>query len=125
DPRGTDAALGAAEPDQRLLHVAQGVAAEGLDGLDRATVGLAGRDQTGVGDLAVDEHGAGTTLPLAAAFLGPGQPEVDPEDVEQSTPRRARALARLAVDPEANRRAHRRPPASVTARARTSGRSGR
>src|SRR6185503_18696870 len=79
DPGRADAALRAAARDQRALHRVQHLAArEALDGDDRARAALA----------------------LAAALLGPGEPEVLAQHVEQAAPRRALDGAQLAVDLE-------------------------
>src|SRR5690606_13390954 len=61
-------------------------------------------------------------LPLAAALLGAGQPEVLAQDVEQPLPRRDLDLRRAAVDLEPDD--HFTPPAWRTAASITSGRIG-
>ena len=69
---------------QRVQVVAVG---EALDRRDLEAVLRDGEQQAGVRAAAVDEHGARAALPVVAALLGPGEPEVLAQHVEE---RRAR-----------------------------------
>src|SRR5213078_914267 len=71
-----------------------------LDGDDPAAIALAGRHQARVHHLAVELDRARAALALAAALLGPGQPQVLAQHVEQPLPRRGLDRAPLAVDLE-------------------------
>ena len=50
----------------------------------------------------LDGDGAGATLPLAAALLGPGQPQVVSHDVQQTSPGIDVERLLASVDPEAD-----------------------
>ncbi len=76
--------------------------AERLHGRHAPTRHLGDRDEAAHHGLAVEQHGAGPALALAAAFLGPGQGEVLAKHVEQAPHPGAGVRARLAVDGEAD-----------------------
>ena len=76
-PGDADAALRRPVLDERVLDAVEALALDqALDGLDRGAVGLIGQHQARVHGLAVHEDGARAALALAAALLGPGQPQV-------------------------------------------------
>ena len=83
--------------------------------LDRPDLGLLALDGEGEARehrLAVEEHGAGPALAELAAVLGPGQPEVLAQHLEQGLVDRDRDLVGLAVHPESQKGPHRHPRAS-------------
>src|SRR3990170_3837097 len=67
----------------------------------RVPVHLADRDEAAVDDGTVDQDRAGSALPLAATFLGPGEPEVLAQDVQQAAHAGHLELDGAAVDDEA------------------------
>ena len=75
-PGRAEAALDAAEIEERRLERRQGVVVgEALDGRDRAALGLEREVGARVHGLAVEQHHAGAALGVVAAFLGAGQPD--------------------------------------------------
>src|SRR4030095_1650337 len=91
--------LGGARLGEGLL---EGVKAAGLrhpfDGRDAAPLDLDGQHEAGEHGLAVHEHGAGAALPELAAVLGPGEPEVLAEHLQEGLVDRRERLAGLVVD---------------------------
>src|SRR5215472_1007016 len=71
-----------------------------LDGRDRPTLHLQREDEAAQVRPAVDEHGARAALSELAAVLGPGEPHVLAQDLEQRLVRRHEQVAALAVDIE-------------------------
>src|SRR6476620_1410694 len=75
--------------DERLLQRMQRRrAAEPLDGLDRGTLVHDGERQAGINSLPIEQHGAGSALPMIAALLGARQAEMLAQRVEQGGPGR-------------------------------------
>src|SRR5262249_34372218 len=71
---------------------------EALHGLDRAAVALDRERETGKERHAVHEHRAGAALAELATVLGPGEPQILAQHLEQGLVRRERRLERLAID---------------------------
>src|SRR5262245_36704895 len=71
---------------------------EALHGLDRAAVALDREREAGKERHAVHEHRAGAALAELATVLGPGEPQVLAQHLEQGLVRRERRLERLAID---------------------------
>jgi len=83
------AALESVLIDEGLLHGMQPtILGEPLDGGDLRAVLHDGEGKTGVDAHAVHQHGAGATLAVITPLLGPGQPEMVTECVEQRSPGR-------------------------------------
>ena len=70
----------------RLERVQPAVGGQALDRANVPALDLADRHEAAVDDLAVEQHRARPALALAAALLGPGQAEVQAQDVEQAAP---------------------------------------
>src|SRR5262249_28990198 len=64
------------------------VSAESFDRAQLGALDLTGRHQAGVDGGAVDQHGAGAALALAAALLGASELKVFAQGIEQSLQRR-------------------------------------
>ena len=98
-PRRADPALDAAgRQEGRLDRVELSVRRQPLHRADVAALDLADRDEAAVDDLAVDEDRARPALALAAAFLRPGQAQVQAQDVQEAAPARDRDLDGSPVD---------------------------
>ncbi len=101
DPGDADPALGAAFFDESVLErVEHPVLRQPLDRLHRRAVGLVGQHQARVHRPPVHDHRARAALPLSAALLGPGEPEVVAHQVEQALIGAHPQPARVAVEVE-------------------------
>ena len=101
--RGAEAALEAAFLPERLLHrVQRVVAAEALDGRQRASVDLVGEGRAGAHRTAVQQHGAGAADLHLAARLGAPEVQGLAQEVHQQQLRRHAGATRLAVQLELN-----------------------
>jgi hypothetical protein len=69
----------------RLQRVEMRCVSESLEGCDSGAVSEHGRCQARSARLAVNENGAGSTAPLLAASLGPGDVELVAQYVQQWT----------------------------------------
>ncbi len=85
---------------------------EALHGQDRRVLALDREGQAGEDRLAVDQHGAGPALPQLAAVLGPGEPEVLAQHLEERPVHRDGDLAALPVDGQGHEAPHRSPSGS-------------
>jgi hypothetical protein len=86
------------------------VVAQPLDGGDLAALQLLSQQQAGQGRLAVHKHRAHPALPQLAAVLGPHQPQVLPQDLQEGAVRWDEHPVVLAVDPKPYRPLHPHPP---------------
>jgi len=106
---GEIAALQGALLEESLLNGVKGLSAgQPLDRRDRSSAHRRHRQEAGSRRLAVDEHEARATLPLAASVLRAGEVQLLAEDVEQATLGVRGDAALRVVDREPNRHAHRR-----------------
>src|SRR6185437_2360353 len=98
-------ALGRAQVGERLLQrMEPGSLGHPLDGLHRfAGAGQAQDEAREDGD-AIHEHGTGAALAELTAVLGPGEPQVLPEDFQERLVGGERDLCRFAVDGEGDLR---------------------
>src|SRR5207253_10265450 len=80
-------------PECLLERVELAVSGQTLDGRHLGAVRLDGEHQAGANALAVHEHGAGAAHPVLAADMGPREPELVAEEVDEEPPR----LERLVV----------------------------
>ena len=106
-PRRARPALRAAAREEGGLERGEAVArAQALDRLDAPALRLAGRDEARAHLVAVDPHRARAAVAGVAADLGPREPEVLAQDVDQATAPVRLDLDRAAVDlePHARRR---------------------
>src|SRR3990170_2256403 len=71
---------------------------QSLDGEDFRLLELDGKRETGEHRLPVDEHGAGAALAELATVLGPGEPQVLPQDFEKRLVRGNGDLDGLTID---------------------------
>ena len=78
-------------------------AADGLDGLHVAPVGLEREREARQHRLAVEHHGAGAAVALVAALLGADEVEIVAERLEQRAPRVDRELDLGSADPQHHR----------------------
>jgi hypothetical protein len=93
--------------DEGLLHGVQLLAAgDPFDRRHRRTRDLKRRNEAAVHQLTVDQHRAGATLPLTAAFLGAGQVQLLAHEVEETRHGVHVDLDRLAVDGEGDVACH-------------------
>jgi hypothetical protein len=98
-PRRAVTALEAVQVEERLLHRMQLFAlGHTLDGRDLTPLGRHRQLQAGDGPASVQQHGAGTALPLVAALLGAGQIQALAQGVEQGGAVVDGQCALLAVD---------------------------
>ncbi len=84
-PGGAEAALDGAVVEEGLLEgIESAFRGDSFDGGNFTAFTLAGQDQAGVDRPAVEDDGAGAALADSAAFLGPGETEVVPEEIQQA-----------------------------------------
>src|SRR5580704_560845 len=82
---GADTALRPSAFEKRLLYgMKAALVRQPFDSAYRSALSLQHRNQAAVHQLAIHQHGAGTALPLAAAFLGAGKTNLCPQNVEQT-----------------------------------------
>jgi len=72
---------------------------DALDGHDLPTGGGDGEHQATVDPMAVEQHRAGTTLPVVAALLGAREPEMLAQHVQERDPVVQRDAMIRTVDP--------------------------
>src|SRR5262245_38541957 len=103
DPGRAVAALGGPELRERGLQGVRRVRPrQALDGDDRPSLALDREDEARQHRAPVEQDGAGAALPQLAAVLGPGEPEVLAQRLEERPVRCDRRLDRLAVHHEAD-----------------------
>ena len=95
---GAETALDGSFLNEDLLDLVQfPILLQTFDGQDALAFQLAGKYQAGVHGLAVDDDGAGAALTLAAAFLGTGEAQVLPQEIQQALVRAYFQLGGTAV----------------------------
>jgi hypothetical protein len=80
------------------LWLSRKAALKALDGLYLAAIGLHGEHEARSDRFSVQEHGAGSTDPVLATDVGPGQLQVLTEEIDQGPPGLDVALTLHSID---------------------------